>query len=74
MPYGNKGQPETGVDCTSHTPIAPVTLDSTGATALRWDGTEFIDNWKTPATAGACYSVTATTTDGSSITALFQLS
>jgi hypothetical protein len=62
------------VDCTDHTPIAPVTLDSSGATALRWDGTEFIDNWKTPATAGACYSVTATTTDGSSITALFQLS
>ncbi|MDQ3416632.1 MAG: PxKF domain-containing protein, partial [Actinomycetota bacterium] len=47
---------------------------STGATSLRYDttGGQFIQNWKTPTGAGVCYSATATTQDGSSISALFK--
>jgi hypothetical protein len=64
------------VSCTDETAIAPITVTSSGGTSLRYDPTagQFIDNWKTPDTPGACYSVTATTADGSSITGLFQLS
>jgi hypothetical protein len=48
---------------------------STGGTSLRYDsaGGQFIQNWQTPKNAGACYRVTMTTTDGSSISALFKL-
>jgi hypothetical protein len=47
---------------------------SSGATVLRYDSTagQFIQNWKTPTGAGLCYSVTVTTADDSSITALFK--
>jgi non-reducing end alpha-L-arabinofuranosidase len=64
------------VDCTTQAPIAPIGITSAGGTALRYDSTagQFIENWKTPATPGACYTVTATSADGSSITALYQLS
>ncbi|HYI15024.1 MAG TPA: PxKF domain-containing protein, partial [Thermomicrobiales bacterium] len=48
---------------------------ATGGTGLRYDTTsgQFIYNWKTPKKAGTCYAVTATTSDGSSITAFFKL-
>jgi non-reducing end alpha-L-arabinofuranosidase len=64
------------VDCTTQAPIAPIQLASPGNTGLRYDPVagQFIDNWKTPATPGACYTVTATSADGSSITAQYQLS
>ena len=50
-------------------------ITTTGGTVLRYDttGGQFIDNWKTPATAGKCYRVTMTTQDGSSLVALFKL-
>src|SRR5678815_1313948 len=45
---------------------------STGATELRWDGTQFIQNWKTPKVGGAdlCYRAVVTAKDGSTITAV----
>ena len=48
---------------------------ATGGTSLRYDSTsgQFIFNWQTPKLPGKCYSVTLTTQDGSSITALFKL-
>ena len=48
---------------------------TTGGTGLRYDTTsgQFIYNWKTPKKAGTCYAVTATTSDGSTLTALFRL-
>jgi hypothetical protein len=49
---------------------------STGGTSLRYDGTggQFIQNWQTPKKPGACYDVTMTTDDGTSLpVAHFQL-
>ena len=48
---------------------------TTGGTALRYDTTagQFIQNWKTPTTAGKCYLVTMTTDDGTALTALFKI-
>jgi hypothetical protein len=48
---------------------------ATGGTSLRYDSTsgQFIFNWQTPKLPGKCYSVTLTTQDDSSITALFKL-
>ena len=61
-------------------PGAPVHSDdieftTTGGTSLRYDFTagQFIQNWKTPKKAGACYTVTMFTTGGSAISANFQL-
>jgi hypothetical protein len=60
--------------------VSTVTTDavealSAAATALRYDTTagQFIWNWKTPKSPGSCWAVTATATDGVSITALFLL-
>jgi YDG domain-containing protein/MBG domain-containing protein/galactose oxidase-like protein/List-Bact-rpt repeat protein/Kelch motif protein len=48
---------------------------STGGTELRYDGTQFIQNWKTPKVTGAdvCYRAVVTTRDGSTITAFFKV-
>jgi hypothetical protein len=48
---------------------------STGGTSLRYDATsgQFIFNWQTPKKAGACYKITMTTQDGSTLTAFFKL-
>jgi hypothetical protein len=63
-----------GVACNSGT-ADDVELVTTGGTSLRYDATagQFIQNWQTPKTAGACYQVTMTTQDGSSLSALFKL-
>lgn len=55
-------------------PQAVVDFTTTGGTELRYDATagQFIQNWKTPKTAGACYRVSVTTLDGSSLFAYFQ--
>ena len=47
-------------------------VPNTGATALRYDGNQFIQNWKTPTTKGKCYVVRITTIDGSYIEAYFK--
>ncbi|MGR2751916.1 PxKF domain-containing protein [Agromyces arachidis] len=52
-----------------------IEFTTTGGTALRYDttGGQFIQNWQTPKKPGACYRVTMTTDDGSSISANFLL-
>jgi hypothetical protein len=54
---------------------AAIAVTSTGGTSLRYDtgDGQFIQNWKTPKTPGACYQVTMTTADSSALTALFTL-
>ena len=47
-------------------------LDNTASTSLRYDGTQFIQNWKTPKKAGSCYAARVTARDGSMITAYFK--
>ncbi len=48
---------------------------ATGNTSLRYDPSvgQFIYNWKTPRTPGACYLVTMTVSDGSMLEAYFKL-
>jgi hypothetical protein len=48
-------------------------LVDTGGTSLRYDGSQFIQNWNTPKTPGACFLVTMTAADASMIRAYFQL-
>jgi hypothetical protein len=50
----------------------PADTPDTGGTSLRYDGTQFIQNWKTPK-AGGCFMVTMTAADSSTITAYFQV-
>jgi hypothetical protein len=61
------------VPCTSGE-IADLTgvVDNSGGTSLRYDGTQFIQNWKTPKTR-LCYAVRMTARDGSMITAYFKM-
>ena len=47
-------------------------VPNTGATQLRYDGNQFIQNWKIPNTKGKCYVVRVTTIDGSYIEAYFK--
>ncbi len=66
----------TGVACPGSTTVAPnAPFNTTGGTSLRYDRADgqFIQNWKTPATKGACYQLTMLTKDGSSVAAYFQL-
>jgi hypothetical protein len=60
--------------CSAETQEDPVDFTTTGGTSLRYDTTarQFIQNWQTPKTAGACYRVTMTARDGSTITAFFK--
>jgi hypothetical protein len=55
--------------------IDEIEITSTGGTALRYDSTggQFIQNWATPKKPGACYTVTMTTQDSSSVSANFML-
>jgi hypothetical protein len=52
-----------------------IELLATGATTLRYDMTmgQFIYNWQTPRKPGACYLVSVTMTDGSTLLAQFRL-
>jgi hypothetical protein len=64
------------VSCASGAPEDSIeTFSTTGGTSLRYDSTggQFIQNWQTPKTAGACYVVTMTAADGSPISANFKL-
>ena len=53
----------------------PVEFTTTGATVLRYDGTagQYIQNWQTPKTPGACLRTIMMTQDGSTLTAYFKL-
>ncbi|MGN7149381.1 PxKF domain-containing protein [Arthrobacter sp. SAFR-179] len=63
------------VACSLLSPIDDIETTATGNTSLRYDATsgQFIYNWKTPAMAGSCYTLTMTANDGSSISANFKL-
>jgi hypothetical protein len=66
----------TPASCTTGGAIgAAQEIGNTGGTALRYDvkAGQFVQNWQTPKSAGACYTVTMTTVDGGSISADFQL-
>ena len=54
------------------TDLAADDCDNTGGTSLRYDGTQFIQNWKTPKKAGLCYAARMTARDGSMITGYFR--
>ena len=64
----------TEVSCTGGQ-TDDVELVATGGTVLRYDTAagQFVYNWQTPKKAGFCYVVTITLTDGSSLSAKFQL-
>ncbi|HVD21087.1 MAG TPA: PxKF domain-containing protein, partial [Nitrososphaera sp.] len=65
----------TKVTCDAGAPLDEIEALATGGTALRYDATggQFIYNWQTPKQHGACYHVTVTTQDASSIVAEFKL-
>jgi hypothetical protein len=61
------------IACSGLSPLSDdIEVLSPGASALMYDGSQYHQNWKTPAGAGKCYSLTATIIDGSSITAYFK--
>ncbi|HEX8924533.1 MAG TPA: PxKF domain-containing protein, partial [Terriglobales bacterium] len=60
------------VACVSGTTNTDTSVTNTGNTSLAWDGSEFIQNWKTPSGSGQCYSATVKTLDSSTITAYFR--
>jgi hypothetical protein len=64
----------TGVTCASGT-ADDIELVATGGTVLRYDttGGQFVYNWQTPKKVGACYLVTVSMIDGSSLSAYFKL-
>jgi hypothetical protein len=63
----------TKVNCDSSAPTDAIEITATGSTSLRYDSTggQFIYNWKTP-TGAACYKVTLTAQDGSTLIAYFK--
>jgi hypothetical protein len=61
------------VNCSTNAPLDEIEMTSTGGTSLRYDGGQFIQNWKTPTGAGKCYLVTVYSQDGSSKSALFKM-
>jgi hypothetical protein len=66
----------TGVSCPGSNAVTDdIELTTTGGTSFRYDTSagQFIQNWQTPKKAGACYTVTTTTLDGSKLSAWFIL-
>jgi hypothetical protein len=62
------------ISCSST--MATDAVDNSGTaigTSLTYDGNQFHQNWQTPKNPDSCYRVTVTTSDGSSISALFKL-
>ena len=63
------------ITCATGEPTGDIEVVATGGTSLLYDTTsgQFIYKWQTPNKAGACYAVTAMTSDGSTLTAVFHL-
>jgi hypothetical protein len=63
------------VSCQNGSTVDEIEVTTTGGTSLRYDPTagQYIQNWQTPKNPGACFIVTMTTQDGSSLTANFKL-
>jgi hypothetical protein len=66
---------QTRIVCDTSATIDEIEVTTTGGTSLRYDATagQFIQNWQTPRSPGACYRVTMTTQDGSALVAFFKL-
>ena len=58
--------------CAASAEVPLEDVPNTGATALRYDGNQFIQNWKTPNTKNKCYVVRMTTITGVYIEAYFK--
>lgn len=66
---------QQAVTCAGTAVTDEIEVTSTGGTTLRYDSTggQFIQNWQTPKSAGACYKVTMTTLDLQTLVAWFKL-
>ena len=77
--FGNVGMVSnfttTKLNCATLTATDdPVQITTTGGAVLRYTDNQFIQNWQTPKTApGTCYLAAVTLTDGTTISALFEL-
>ena len=62
------------LSCTTGEGEAAVDFITTGNTSLRYDGAQFIQNWKTPSgSTDTCYRASVKFQDGSAIYAFFKL-
>ncbi|MGH9152048.1 MAG: PxKF domain-containing protein [Acidimicrobiales bacterium] len=63
------------IACTGSAPTDEIEITSTGGTSLRYDTTagQFVQNYATPKTAGACVRATLTLKGGQAISADFKL-
>jgi hypothetical protein len=63
------------VNCTTAAVQSSGPITTAGGTKLRydWRAGQFIESWKTPTKAGACYTVKMTTEVGASLSARFRL-
>ena len=65
----------SSISCSATAPLDDIETMATGGTTLRYDATagQFVYNWQTPKTPGACLSLVVRTQDGGSIAAFFKL-
>jgi hypothetical protein len=63
----------TSISCGTPGTEDAVEFTTTGGTELRYSGGNFIQNWQTPKTPGACLRTTMTSQDGSKLEAYFKL-
>jgi hypothetical protein len=61
------------ISCASGRPAHAIETVAGGRTGIRYEHGSFVYNWKTPRQRGTCLSVTVTTQDGSTLSALFTL-
>jgi hypothetical protein len=63
------------IPCSGSAQADDIEMTATGGTVLRYDSTsgQFVYNWQTPKTPGACLAATVTAADGTARTALFKL-
>jgi len=62
------------ISCLESNAEETIDLTTTGSTSFRYDGENFIQNWKTPKSPGKCYEATFLYQDGiHSISALFKM-
>jgi hypothetical protein len=60
--------------CSDTTNEDPVDFTTTGSTTLRYDGTQWIQNWQTPKSGGdMCFRTWVTFADGSTLEAFIKV-
>jgi hypothetical protein len=69
------GLSTTRIACDTSAPADEIDTAASGAAGLRYDdgAGQFVFNWRSPRTPGACYQVSVATEDGSTLTAAFLL-